>query len=67
MTALSFGLGLVHVRETGNELVIEIRTPVEVDPTLVSARLVEGVVEIRLPRAPHHYRSVGINGEACGV
>jgi HSP20 family molecular chaperone IbpA len=67
MTASSSGLGSVHLRETGSELVLEVRTPVEVDPKLVSARLVDGVVEIRLHRAPHHYRSAGINGEACGV
>lgn len=68
MSVLQPGLGSVHLRETSAELVLEVQVPKEVDLGRMSARLVEGVLEIRLPRVPGRFdRIVGFHPDASGV
>ncbi len=68
MSVLLPELGSVHLRETADELVLEVAVPAEVDLTRLSARLVEGVLEIRLPRVERRHDGIaGFNPEASGV
>jgi HSP20 family molecular chaperone IbpA len=67
MTVLLPELGSVHLRETSAELVVEVEVPTGVDLARMSARLVSGVLEIRLPRVPRHEGIVGFHPEASGV
>lgn len=64
MTALLPELGSVRLRETEGELVIEVDVPEEVDVGRLSARVVDGVLTISLPRV-HHI--VGFNPDAEAV
>ena len=60
-------LASVHLRETERDLVIEVEMPPEVDLARVAARLVDGVLEITLPRAAHGQHIPGFHPEAEGV
>ncbi len=68
MSVLLPELGSVHLRETEDELVVEVSVPAEVDLSRMSAQLIGGVLEIRLPRVPRRSdRITGFNPEASGV
>jgi HSP20 family molecular chaperone IbpA len=67
MTAMLPELASVHLRETEQELVIEVEMPPEVDLAHVTARLVDGVLEITLPRAAQAQHIPGFHPEAEGV
>ena len=68
MSALLSDLGSVHVRETAEELVVEVAVPAGGDLAPMSARRVAGVLEIRVPRPPRrHHRVDGFHPEATGV
>ncbi|HVM56072.1 MAG TPA: Hsp20/alpha crystallin family protein [Gaiellaceae bacterium] len=67
MTAMLPELASVHLRETQRELVIEVEMPPEVDLSRVAARLVDGVLEITLPRAARTQHIPGFHPEAEGV
>jgi magnesium-transporting ATPase (P-type) len=67
MTAMLPELASVHLRETERELVIEVEMPPEVDLSRVVARLVDGVLEITLPRTERAQHIPGFHPDACGV
>jgi len=58
------GLSSVRLRETTEELVVEIDIPDEIDLARVSVERSDGTLEIRLPRIA---RLVGFHPEASGV
>ena len=60
-------LASVHIRETERELVIEVEMPPEVDLARVAARLVDGVLEITLPRVAQPQHIPGFHPDAAGV
>jgi hypothetical protein len=67
MSAMPSDLGSVHVRETAEELVVEVAVPVEVDLARLSARRVGSGLEIRLPRVRRHHHVASFHPEATGV
>ncbi|MDE3026413.1 MAG: hypothetical protein KGI93_12680 [Acidobacteriota bacterium] len=68
MTVLLPEAGSVHLRETAEELVVEVAVPAELDLTRMSTHLAGGVLEIRLPRVPRRRERIsGFNPDAGGV
>jgi hypothetical protein len=68
MTTLVPQLSSVRLRETSDELVVEVTLPQEIDLARVSTRLAGGVLEIRLPRVRRHdVRLAGFHPDASGV
>ena len=68
MSALLSEFGSVHVRETAEELVVEVAVPAGVDLSRMSARRVAGVLEVRLRRLPLRRNGVhGFHPGATGV
>ena len=68
MTAMLPELASVHLCETEHELVVRVDMPPKVDLSRVVARLVDGVLEITVPRVPgpeHHIP--GFHPEVPGV
>ena len=53
MTALLPVLRSVHLRETEDELVVEVAVPPEMEMPQLAARLHDGVLTITLPRSGH--------------
>jgi len=61
-------LASVRLRETTEELVVEVDVPEEIDLPRLSMRLREGRLEIRLPRVhPFSAGIVGFHPGASGV
>jgi hypothetical protein len=61
-------LASVRLRETTDELVVEVDVPEEVELPRLSMRLREGRLEIRLPRVQQFSAGiVGFHPEASGV
>ena len=57
-----------EVHETEESLVVELPVPEDFDPALVSMRVHEGVLEIRVPRGqPWPGQLTRFHPEACGV
>jgi HSP20 family molecular chaperone IbpA len=68
MSVLLPELTSVRLRETAEELVVEVEVPEEVDICRLSALLVDGLLEIRLPRVPRRPdRILGFHPDASGV
>lgn len=67
MTAMLPELGSVHLSETDRELVLRVEVPPEIDLSRMSARLVDGVLEITLPRVPPPTHIPGFHPDATGV
>jgi len=68
MTAMLPELASVHLCETERELVVRVDMPPKVDLSRVVARLVDGVLEITVPRValPGHHIP-GFHPEVPGV
>jgi len=68
MTAMLPELASVHLCETERELIVRVDMPPKVDLSHVVARLVDGVLEITLPRVagPCHHIP-GFHPEVPGV
>jgi len=61
-------LGSVRLHETDRELVVEVEVPLELELARLSARIHDGVLEIRVPRVlDGHRRLAGFHPEASGV
>jgi HSP20 family molecular chaperone IbpA len=62
-------LASVHLCETEDELVVRVDMPPKVDLSRVAARLVDGVLEITVPRVarPRHNHIPGFHPEVPGV
>jgi HSP20 family molecular chaperone IbpA len=68
MTAVLPELSSVHLAETERELVVRVAMPPEVDLARVAARLVDGTLEITLPRASRASgRIPGFHPDVSGV
>jgi len=68
LSVLLPGLASVRLRETAEELVVDVDVPHEVDLQRMSVELANGVLEIRLPRVPRlSERLAGFHPEASGV
>ena len=69
MTAMLPELASVHLCETEDELVVRVDMPPKVDLSRVAARLVDGVLEITVPRVARqrHDRIPGFHPEVPGV
>lgn len=65
MSVLLPGLASVRLRESSEELIVEVDVPDEIDLPRMSVQLAEGRLEIRLPRVSH--RIAGFHPEASGV
>ena len=58
----------MHLHETEQELVLRIDMPPKVDLSRVAARLVDGVLEITLPRVARQCRHIaGFHPDVPGV
>ena len=68
MTVMLPELGSVHVAETDDELVLRVELPPEVDLSRMTARLLDGTLEITLPRVVQHPSHLpGFHPDASGV
>jgi len=68
MTAMLPELASVHLCETEDELVVRVDMPPKVDLSRVAARLVDGVLEITVPRVAHRHDHIpGFHPEVPGV
>jgi Hsp20/alpha crystallin family len=68
MTAMLPELASVHLCETADELVVRVDMPPKVDLSRVAARLVDGVLEITVPRVAHRHNHIpGFHPEVPGV
>ena len=69
MTAMLPELASVHLCETEDELVVRVDMPPKVDLSRVTARLVDGVLEITVPRVAHRHDDhiPGFHPEVPGV
>ncbi len=69
MTAMLPELASVHLCETEDELVLRVDMPPKVDLSRVTARLVDGVLEITVPRVArtHADHIPGFHPEVPGV
>jgi len=69
MTAMLPELASVHLCETEDELVVRVDVPPKVDLSRVAARLVDGVLEITIPRVARRREDhiPGFHPEVPGV
>ena len=68
MTTMLPELASIHLRETERELVVRVDMPPKVDLSGVAARLVDGALEITVPRVARQRRHVaGFHPEVPGV
>ncbi len=68
MNSLLPDLASVHLRETAEQVVVEVAVPAEVRLFSVSSRRVGGVIEIHVPRVVRRqHRIEGFHPEASGV
>jgi HSP20 family molecular chaperone IbpA len=68
MTTMLPELASIHLRETERELVVRVDMPPKVDLSGVAARLVDGALEITVPRVARQCHHIaGFHPEVPGV